>query len=472
MTEGFELAVHHWPHLARGATELHAVLRITGGGSVGAAAGSVESAVVFAIDCSGSMCDRDGDQPTDPTRIAAARAATAAGIDALPDGSWFAVVAGTHRADVVFPGAPELVRADPGTRAAAKSAVRHLTASGGTAMSTWLRAADALLSGRPGAVRHAVLLTDGKNQTERAGELARALAEVRGRFVCDARGIGTDWDPEDVRAIAEATHGTADSVRAAADLTEDFAAILRTALGRTVPDLRLRVRTAGFATVGLLRQVHPATADLVGVPAADGSGAEYPTGAWGAESREYHLRLDLDPTGYDVEEQLLAASLDLVPPAPGATARPVLMCWTDDVQRSSHVDPGVSHYTGQADLSAAMIAGYDAHDHGDHEAARREWGQALALATGLGNTGAVRLLERLVEVVDGEVRLRPDIAAADVLRLGVRSTHSVRPPRVRPERSEPPAATGPPRACHGCAGPLAPNHLFCAGCGTGAAERA
>ncbi len=74
------------------------------------------SAEIIIIDCSGSM-----EYPH--TKIAEARAATAAAVDVVRDGVLFSVIAGTNLAWPVFPVDGSMARADASSRAAAKQAV-------------------------------------------------------------------------------------------------------------------------------------------------------------------------------------------------------------------------------------------------------------------------------------------------------------------------------------------------------------
>ena len=46
--------------------------------------------------------------------------------------------------------------------------------------------------------RHAILLTDGKNESEHASVLDRAVEAAQGVFQCDCRGVGADWDVNEV----------------------------------------------------------------------------------------------------------------------------------------------------------------------------------------------------------------------------------------------------------------------------------
>ena len=124
------------------------------------------------VDCSGSM-----DYP--PTKMRGARDATAAAIDALRDGVHFAVIGGTHVAKEVYPGGGRLAVADAQTRDQAKQALRKLSAGGGTAIGTWLRLADRLLSSADVAIRHGILLTDGRNEHESPEDLKAAAGRLR-----------------------------------------------------------------------------------------------------------------------------------------------------------------------------------------------------------------------------------------------------------------------------------------------------
>src|SRR5947199_1486867 len=114
-----------------------------------------------------------------------AKQASAAAVDALRDGVSFAVVAGTDRARMVYPVEGRLAVADARTKAEAKTAIGRLKAGGGTAIGQWLTQANRLFVGHQQAIKHAILLTDGRNEHETPAELDNALALCEGRFVCD-----------------------------------------------------------------------------------------------------------------------------------------------------------------------------------------------------------------------------------------------------------------------------------------------
>ena len=202
MTEsGFTVDVDQNQYLPEGGREVSAIVTVTsaadatglpGSGPVGAEPDG--SAEIIIIDCSGSM-----EYPH--SKIAEARAATAAAVDVVRDGVLFSVIAGTNLAWPAFPADGSMVRADASSRAAAKQAVAALRAGGGTAIGQWLELARQTFGRYPAKLRHAILLTDGKNQHETPEQLAAAIRQCEGVFSCDCRGVGTDWEVKELRTI-------------------------------------------------------------------------------------------------------------------------------------------------------------------------------------------------------------------------------------------------------------------------------
>ena len=87
-------------------------------------------------------------------------------------------------------------------------------------------------------MRHAILLTDGQNMHETPRQLARTLQEVTGHFVCDCRGVGTDWEVKELRTVADALLGTVDIVAEPEGLEADFRAMAASAMDKAVADVR------------------------------------------------------------------------------------------------------------------------------------------------------------------------------------------------------------------------------------------
>ena len=370
-----------------------------------------------------------------PTKLAEARAATAAAVDVIRDGTWFAIVAGTSTAWPVYPADGSMAVASERTRGEAKSALRQLRASGGTAIGQWLRLANQIFQRSPATLRHAILLTDGKNQHETPDELAAAISLCEGIFRCDCRGVGTDWEVGELRKVSTALLGSVDIVVDPAGLAADFEELMRGAMSKQLPDVVLRVWTPQKAAVKFVKQVAPGHRRPDRPPPGHGrAGGDYPTGAWApGESRDYHVAVTVSPA--NLGQEMLAARVSLVASSAANPAGEVLgqglirVTWTDDEALSTRINARVAGYTGQAELAAAIEEGLEANKRGDEEVATARLGRAVALAHQAGNEDMARLLASVVDVVDeatGTVRLKRKVDAAAEMALDTRSTKTVR----------------------------------------------
>ncbi|GAA4361769.1 VWA domain-containing protein [Actinomadura verrucosospora] len=424
----FTVRVDQNPYLPAGGREMHAIVsveaRSSGGPAPVADGGRAPAAEIIMIDTSGSMSYRG--------KMAAAKRAARAAVNVLRDGVHFAVVAGANRPRMVYPQGERLVRADAASRRAAVDAVGRLEAAGGTAIGSWLRLADRLFTGHDavaeGAVKHAILLTDGKNQHESEEELDAALRVCAGHFLCDARGVGTDWNVAELRKITSVLLGGFLDVPDPADLEADFLAMTRAAMGKQVADVTLRVWTPQQARLRFIKQMVPAVEDLTGRRAESGpQTGDYPLGAWGAENREYHLCVEVQPG--DVGRQMRAAWVKLVAGDQVLASGNVIAEWTDDEARSTRINGRVAHHTGQSELAEAIQQGLEARREGDEDTATARLGRAVVLAREVGNQQISGLLDKVVDVVDparGTVRLKRDVAKADEMSLDTRSVRTVR----------------------------------------------
>jgi von Willebrand factor type A C-terminal domain/von Willebrand factor type A domain len=432
---GFTVDVDQNRYLSEGGRDVSAIVTVASGPGVAALPGGVPggpggadagSAEIIIIDCSGSM-----EYPR--TKIAEARAATAAAVDVVRDGVLFAVIAGTNLAWQVFPADGGMARADASSRALAKQGIAGLRAGGGTAIGQWLELARLTFERYPAKLRHAILLTDGKNQHETPEQLAAAVRGCEGVFSCDCRGVGTDWEVKELRTISTALLGTVDIVPDPSGLAADFAAMMENAMGKQVADVALRVWTPQHATVKFVKQVAPTVEDLTGRRTPSGPQAgDYPTGAWGpGESRDYHVGVEVTPAG--LGQEMLAARISLVagsPSGPEVLGQGLVRAiWTDDEALSTKINSRVAHYTGQAELAAAIHDGLEARKQGDEETATAKLGRAVALAHQSGNEDTAKLLAKVVDVVNletGTVRLKKQVEDADEMALDTRSTKTVR----------------------------------------------
>ena len=410
----FTLDVSHNPFLARGAARVDVVVSITAAGAGSGVDAPLAAAIL--VDCSGSMAG---------PKMDAARAGVVAAVELLPESAWFTVIAGADNGKLVIPLSP----ATAANKRAAEAAVKHLAAGGGTRMSTWLAAAADQLGRRPDAVRHALLLTDGNNEGEADGQLSAAVEACRGAFQCDARGVGTDWKPDQLRLITGPLLGTIDIIPGPADVADDFRAVISSATAKAVADATLRVWTPATATVDFCRLVYPQHADLTGMGRVDPATPQvrdYPTGAWGDERRDYHVALRVVPG--TVNQRVLAARVGVVVNGAKAAETNVVATWTDDESKAATIDPVVAHYTGQSELADSVREGLKARAAGDETRATALLGRAVQLAAGT-NPDTMRLLKNVVAVDDeakGTVRLLRGVRKEDEFALDTRSVRTTR----------------------------------------------
>ncbi len=433
-TPGFRGAVHQNLYLARGAREVHAVITVDTQQDQDTKAPTPGAAELLILDCSGSMSF-----PAE--KIVKAKEAACAAIDELRDGVWFALIAGSVGARMVWPSEPQMVLADPWTRAEAKDALRRLDPAGGTTIGTWLRLAGQLLGQHPEAIRHAILLTDGRNEHESPEQLETALRECEGTFSCDCRGVGTDWSVDELRTISSALSGTVDLVVEPAGLADDFRATMARSMGKAVGDVGLRLWAPVGATVRFVKQTAPTLVDLsarrVGSGALTG---DYPTGSWGIESRDYHLCVELEPGG--VGEEKLACRVTFVHTGVDGTSQPlrqafihtspdgsieefssarVRALWTDDLAQSTVINGKVAEVTGRAELAKAVADGLSAHHGGDRDLAVDCLSRARKLAVQGHDDILLSRLDQIYDPDTGTFRLNR-MSAQQEMSLDLEST--------------------------------------------------
>lgn len=417
----FKAEVFQNQFLPQGAKEVHAIMTVTSEGASGPGP-APSGGKMF-----GLICDISGSM--DGEKIHAAKDAMVQLVNLIPADVHFFIVTGSDVAKVVFPASI----ADDGNKQRAIAAIRAIRADGATLMSTWIERALEQFNRMPNAVRQALLLTDGLNDEGDGMRLNMALESAKGVFQCDCRGIGTDWNVQQLRAISGRLLGSTDIIAHPSQIGEDFRNVLATAIGKTVSDVVLRVWTPVGARIVFCKQVSPDIVDLTGMGKSPKAQVfEYPTGAWsGSESRDYHVTIEVKPG--NVGDEMLAGRVSLIVRESGnenkvAEAR-VLAVWTDDEGKSTRIERHVAHYTGQAELAQSIQEGLAARERGDEEAATALLGKAVKIAHESGNEGTAKLLRTVVDVQDavhGTVRLKRSVSKEDEMALESRSTKTKR----------------------------------------------
>lgn len=414
-------------YLAPNATRADAVFSVGADeAAAGAVAGQARRLVGLIADKSGSMSGDKMDALKHALRVA---------VDQMDAAVEAFVVAFAARPVLILP----RTRMDEAGRRAAHAAIQRLEASGGTLMSTALLMAQAEFRQAPGALCQAIMLTDGQNDASDERPLDAALRDCEGVFQADCRGVGTDWSPAQLRAIADRLLGTTQLVARPEELAEDFRATMAAAMSKSVAGVRLRLWMPKNARLVAVKQAFPTEIDLMGklVP-VDQRAVDVPLGAWGAGTQDYFATFELTPLGVGDQMLVCRPSIAWRDPAAGEQSAPggnVTVTWTADAGLSTRINAQVAHYTGQGEKARAIQDGLEALDRHDDAAATLHLGRALALAEQSGDAETTR---RLREVVEGDapgpdggstLRLRSGAGKVAVMDLDVASTRTVRAKR-------------------------------------------
>jgi hypothetical protein len=418
----FEVETHYNKFLAAGGDEVNAIVTVTASGT-GAArtdGSAPEATEIVILDVSGSMGGKSGKLP-------AAKKATMAAIDTLRDGVGFAVVAGHEEAFMLYPAYGSVVPATGITRAEAKASVAEVTAGGGTAIGTWLLEAARLFPNDAGMIRHAILLTDGQNQNETAAQLNAALDQCEGVFQCDCRGVGADWEVSELRSIATRLLGSVDLIPGPADMEADFRAMTAASMNKAVAEVCLRIWTPLDAKVQFVKQVFPELIDLttsrLDVTPQIG---DYPTGAWGDETRDYHVQVRFPSRGVDEEMRAARVTLVVAPDQElGKTA--IDVTWTENPQLSTKQVPRLDSYVGQEESARLAEEGFEARKRGDVDTATARLVSAQEGYEKAGNLAQAEAIAKLLETTpDGTVRLKPHVDEIDAMQAEVGTSRTER----------------------------------------------
>jgi uncharacterized protein YegL len=418
----FTAEVFQNPYLNQGATQVNAIMTITTSGDGGVSVATPKSQRLFGI-----ICDISGSMGG--AKILAAKEAIVQIVNLLPTDAAFFIVTGSSRAKLLVP----LVNAIPENKQRAIAQVKEISANGGTVISSWLNTALGEFNKMPFAICQALLLTDGQNDPSDEQDLERVLAASEGKFQCDCRGVGTDWQVSQLQKIAGKLLGTTDIIAQPAQIAADFEAILAKAMGKTVSDVSLRLWTPQGAKVLFCKQVSPEIVDVTDRSrTVNDRMVDYPTGAWGSnESRDYHFCIQVNAG--NIGDEMLAGRASLITQTDGQetkiTEAKILATWTEDEAKTAKIDRHVAHYTGQAELAQSIQEGLEARAQGNIEVATVKLGKAVKLAHDSGNEATAKLLRSVVDVEDaaaGTVRIKRTVAKEDEMMLDTRSTKTAR----------------------------------------------
>jgi hypothetical protein len=423
-TSPFSIEAYYTPTLPEDGDHLTAILTVEAAQSDFVAA-QQERVLVFIVDKSGSM---------QGAAIDAVRQAVLRGIDLCDENMIVSVVAFDDSASVLL--RPQ--KADGRCRQDAARLLQLLYAGGGTAFSTALDAARSVFQQYPDAIRRAIFLTDGVNESERPGGFEPVLRNCAGTFECDCWGLGSKWQVGEVQEMARALNGKASLIPGPAEIEATFSAAIQKAAAKAVADVRLRLWSPQTSLITLVKQMNPTIQDLTSSSTRVGPQLlELGIGSWApGEARDYQV--DLQVSSGTIGEELLALRPSIVFRQDGqerelrsASGR-VVITWTSDEALSSRINARVAHYTGQEELAEAIQSGLQARERGDDEAATHLLGKAVKLAEQSGNDEMTARLQKVVDIEDaatGTVRLKRGVSQSAAMDLELESTTTKRAAR-------------------------------------------
>jgi hypothetical protein len=314
---------------------------------------------------------------------------------------------------LVYPSEPFLAPVNPETRRQAKNAVDAISPGNqGTIISTWLDQARLLFQDepRPDTIRHALLLTDGRNQHQNLAPrpMAEVLADCRSLFTCDALGIGGDWEPAELAEIARELQGTSDSVPQSQDLADVIHGLVLTAMSRVLRNVALRVRCATGTSLNVLEETLPNVVDIGThpLPVDDATAVDYDTGPWGDETRHYVATLTVSrelPPAHTPDRlaviELVTGALGTDRAVPVSAPAAVEVRWLDvPAPVTTDLAPQLERHQKERSLIDLRWEGGQAYREGRSDDALRLWSRARTLASQLRNEDALRRLRQVLEI--------------------------------------------------------------------------
>ncbi|HEY0754596.1 MAG TPA: vWA domain-containing protein [Ktedonobacteraceae bacterium] len=403
----FDLTSHYNDHLGPNRESMRLILSL--GLPEQAQVTRSRVALAIVLDCSGSMAGE---------KIQAARDGAIKVIQELDEQFSFVVIAFTHEARLIY-GPSEGIHAH---KQRAIQAIQYLHADGGTSMSNALHAVIKSFDPYREWARTVLFLTDGQNGDKKPAFLQSVEECVRERISIYAWGVGSDWNADELRALAEKTHGNADIIprpqQIEAAFRQTFNQIRQTAL----TNVRLALWTPEEVVVQQVEQVYPNMVNLT--LQTDGTNPRQQLISLGAfstgERRDFLVNLNIKPHEPGRPYMIMRPSIKFVDAQRteleerGPRESWIAVEWTLDVGLAAKINERVAHYTREGELAELITGGTEARARGDLQQAAALLGQALALSEQLQNEEIARLLRMMVtQGANGQISLKN----ADALTL-------------------------------------------------------
>ncbi len=419
----FSIVAYNNPYLRLDQNNMQAVLSINVDAAVNVAPAPL--ALGIALDRSGSM---------EGPKMKAARNGAINVVQALDETMTFLVVTFNENARVVFGPAP----GTPENKQRAIQALQTVYANGSTRMSTALNAIVDSLGQDRGRATKILFLTDGKNEGERRPALDKAVDRCTAANISvSAWGIGTDWDANELRHIADATHGSADIIPTPKQIEAAFSVSFSEMRKIALTNARLLLWTPNGVKINAIQQVYPTIAPLGLEPDPTNPRQQLVGLGSFAAAEQHEYLLDIEMTVYPPGQQFLMIRPGIKYFVGGRDEREekstregwVFVQWTEDAALASQIEMHIAHYTNQEELAQNIRDGQAALAAGDSAKATRLLGKALEMSERTGNAQITKLLNNIVERdARGTIRLnqQADAVARKTLAINVGRTSKLK----------------------------------------------
>jgi uncharacterized protein YegL len=348
-------------------------------------------ALAIVLDCSGSMAGE---------KIQAARDGAIKVIQELDEQFSFVIVAFTDKARVVY-GPAEGIHTH---KQRAIQAVKGLHAGGGTSMSSALSAVIRGLDPYREWARTILFLTDGQNGDQKATFQQTIEQCVSERISIYAWGVGADWNADELRRMAERTHGRADIIPQPSQIEAAFRQTFQQIRQTALTNVRLALWTPEEVSVQQVEQAYPT---LIALDRQQDSSnlrqQVIPLGTFaGGEKRDFLITLKIQPHEPGQRYMILRPSVRFVDAQRadleerGPRESWVMVEWTLQMALAAKINERVAHYTREGELANLISQGNEALTRGDQRQAAALLAQALDLSQQLKNEEIARLLSALV----------------------------------------------------------------------------
>ncbi len=385
----FEVTSHYNPYLGPNRQAMRLVVSLALPADAQIARSRVALAIV--LDCSGSMAGE---------KIRAACDGAIKVIQELDEQFSFVVIAFTHEARVIY-GPAEGIH---GHKQRAIQAIQHVRADGGTSMSSALQAVIGSFAPYREWARTVLFLTDGQNGDKKPVFLQTVDQCVRERISIYAWGVGADWNADELRALAEKTHGQADIIPQPQQIESAFRQTFNQIRQTALTNVRLALWTPEEVSVLQVEQAYPTLVNLAFGP--DSTNPRQQLVALGSfatgERRDFLLNLSIQPHDPGRQYMILRPSIKFVDASQveleerGARESWVAVEWTPDAGLAARINERVAHYTREGELAELITRGTEARARGDAQQAAQLLAQALEMSEQVQNEEIARLLRMMV----------------------------------------------------------------------------